>query len=129
MLCAVLLFYDKLLNLRQSDISTLSVTHVQNINFGSIRHNPKYTFTLLFISLPSVDGDPDDSTVIYFLLLLTCKVCEGDYSRHWIGLLPIEFVHLLGCRGNSIVFNLVFSFSCFSILQVDFFDQDTRTML
>jgi hypothetical protein len=82
MLCAVLLFYDKLLNLRQSDISTLSVTHVQNINFGSIRHNPKYTFTLLFISLPSVDGDPDDSTVIYFLLLLTCKVCEGDYSRH-----------------------------------------------
>jgi hypothetical protein len=82
----------------------------------------------LFFS-PSVGGDPDDSPVISSLLLPTCKVREGDYSHHRIGPLSIGFVPPLLHRDNSIVFNLLFSFPSFSILQVDSFGQDTRMML
>jgi hypothetical protein len=131
MLCSALLLYDKLLSLGPSDMSTPSVRHVQGTRFSSIRHNPEYAFTPLFIFLspPSVGGDPNDYTVIYSLLLPTCKVHEGDSSHHRIGPIPIEFVPPFRRRGNSIVFNLVFSFLSLSILQVEFFGQDTRTML
>jgi hypothetical protein len=108
MLCAALLLYDKLSSLRPSDMSAASMRHVQGTRFSSIRRGPEYALTLLFIFLcPLVDGDPDDYTVIYFL------VHEGDSSHHWIGPLPIGFVPPLHCRGNSIVFNLVFSFPSF----------------
>jgi hypothetical protein len=114
-------------------MSISSMRHIQDIKFNSIRRDLEYAFALLFISLsrplPLVSDDPDDYTAIYSLLLLTCKVREGDSYYHRIGPLPIKFVPPLRRRGNSIVFNLVFSFLSFSILQVDSFDQDTHTML
>jgi hypothetical protein len=62
---------------------------------------------------PPVSSDLDDSVAIYPLLLPTWKVHEGDSSRHRICLFPIGFVHPLHHGGNSIVFNLVFSFPSF----------------
>jgi hypothetical protein len=78
---------------------------------------------------PPVGSDLDDSTTISSQLMPTCKVRVGDFSCHRIGSLPIGFVPPLLHRGNSIVFNLVFSFPSFSILQVDSFGQDTHIML
>jgi hypothetical protein len=122
MLCAALLLYVKLLSLEPSDMSVLFVRHVQGTRFNSIRRDPEYTFTLLFIFLspPPVDGDPDDYMTIYSLLLPTCKVYEGDSSHHRIGLLPIGFVPPLHRRGNSLVFNLVFSFPSFFYIASQF---------
>jgi hypothetical protein len=109
-----LYFYDKLSSLKPSDMSAPSMRHVRSTRFGSIRHDPEYAFTPLFISPPPpVDGDPDNSAMIYSLLLSTCKFCEGDSSHHQIGPLPIGFVPPLRHHGNSIVFNLVFSFPSF----------------
>jgi hypothetical protein len=123
-------FYYKLSCLRPSDMSAPSVRHVQGSRFSSIRRDPKYVFTPLFIFLsPLVDGDLDDYMAIHSLVLPNCKVREGDSSHHRIGPLPIGFIPHLRRRGNSIVFNLVFSFPSFSILQVDSFGQDTRMML
>jgi hypothetical protein len=114
MLCATLLIYDKLSSLTPSEMSALSMRHLQGTRFGSIRRKPEYAFTSLFIFLsPPVGGYPDDSAVIYSLLLSTCKVREGDSSCHQRGLLPIRLVHPLHHHGNSIVFNLVFSFPSF----------------
>jgi hypothetical protein len=67
---------------------------------------------LFFLSL-LVGGDLDDYTTIYSLVLPNCKVREGDSSPHRIGLLPIGFVPPIRRHGNSIVFNLVFSFRFF----------------
>jgi hypothetical protein len=67
----------------------------------------------LFLPPPQVSGDANDSPMISSLLLPTCMVCEGDSSRHRIGLLPIGFIPPILCHSNSIVFNLVFSFSSF----------------
>jgi hypothetical protein len=122
-------FYDELSSLRPSDISDPSMRHIRGTRFDCIRREPKYVFTLLFIFLPQVGGDPDDSSTISSLVLPTYKVREGDSSHHRIGPLPIGFVSPLLRRGNSIVFNLVFSFPFFTILQVNSFDQDTCTML
>jgi hypothetical protein len=95
-------------------ICPLYLWGVLGIRFSSIRRDSKYTFTLLFIFLPSpIGGDPGDYTTIYSLLLSTYKVREGDSSRHQIGPLPIGFVPPLHRRGNSIVFNLVFCFPSF----------------
>jgi hypothetical protein len=126
-----LYFSDKLSSLRLLDMSAPSVRHVWDNRFSSIRHDPEYAFTplIIFLPPPPVGGDLDDSTTIYSLLLPTCKVHEGDSSHHRIGPLPIGFVPPLRCHGNSIVFNLVFSFPSFSIFQVDSFGQDTCTML
>jgi hypothetical protein len=109
-------------------MSAPSMRHVQGTRFSSIRCDPEYDFTPLFIFLtpPLIGDDPDDYTTIYSLVLPNCKVHEGDSSRHWICPLPIGFVPPLRRRGNSILFNLVFSFPYFSILQVDSFDQDTH---
>jgi hypothetical protein len=121
MLCVILFLNHKLLSLRSSYMSASSVRHVQGNRFNSIRRDPEYAFTLLFIFLsPQVGGDPDDYTAIYSLLLPTCKVCEGDSSRHRIGPLPIRFVPLLRHRGNSIVFKLVFSFPSFFYIASQF---------
>jgi hypothetical protein len=82
-------------SLRQSYMSDPSVRHVRGTRFGSIRHDPEYTFTLLFIFLPPpppVGSGPDDSPAISSLLLPTCMVREGDSSCHRIGLLPLGFV-------------------------------------
>jgi hypothetical protein len=125
MLCAALLLYDKLSSLKPLDMSTPSMRHVQGTSFNSIRRDPEYAFTPVFIFLfpppPSVGGDPDVYMVIYSLLLPTCKVCEGNSSSHRIGPLPIGFVPPLHHHGNSIVFNLVFSFPYFFYIVSQFF--------
>jgi hypothetical protein len=109
-----LYFYDKLSSLRSSDMSDPFMRHVRGTRFGYIRRDPEYAFTPLFIFLsPRVGGNTDDSPAISSLLLPTCKVREEDSSRYQIGPLPIGFVHPLLHRGNSIVFNLVFSFPSF----------------
>jgi hypothetical protein len=129
MLRTTLFLYDKLSSLGPLDISAPSVRHLQGTIFSTIRRDPN-TLSLhcLFFS-PLVGGDQYNYTLIYSLVLPNCKVHEEDSFRHRIGSLPIGFVPPLRRRGNSIVFNLVFSFSSFSILQVDSFGQDTRTML
>jgi hypothetical protein len=122
MLCTTLLLYDKLSSLRPSDMFALFVRHVQGTRFISIRRDPEYAFSLLFIFLspPPVGGDPDDYTSIYSLLLPSCKVSEGDSSHHRIDLLSIGFVPPLHHRGNFIVFNLVFSFPSFLYIASQF---------
>jgi hypothetical protein len=122
MLCAALLLYDKLSSRRPSNMSTPSIRHVWGTKFSSIRRGPEYIFIPLFIFLsPPVGGDPNDSAVIYFLLLPTCKIREGNSSRHRIGPLPIGFVPPLRHHGNSLVFNLVFSFPSFFCIASQFF--------
>jgi hypothetical protein len=49
----------------------------------------------IFLPPPPVGGESDDSLTISSLLLPTCKVHEGDSSRHQIGPLTIGFIPLL----------------------------------
>jgi hypothetical protein len=109
------IFDDKLLNLRPSDISNLSVRHVRGIRFGCIRRDLKYAFTLRSIPRPPppVGGDLGDSVEISSLLLPICKVLEENSSHHRIGPLPNEFIPSLLSHGNSLGFNLLLSFPSF----------------
>jgi hypothetical protein len=81
MLCATLLFYDKLSSLEPSDISAPSVRHVQNIRFSSIRRDPEYAFPPLSIFLhPPVGSDPDDHTAIYSSSCQLARFVRGTLS-------------------------------------------------
>jgi hypothetical protein len=101
-------FYNKLSSFRSSNW-TCSRYQVQLYKtWHRIRFHSIVYFSL---SLTQRHG-PDDFPVIS-TLLLTCKVREGDSFHYQIGLLPIGFVPHLLRRGNSIMFNLVFSFPSF----------------
>jgi hypothetical protein len=67
--------------------------------------------------------------VISSLLVPTCKVRKGDSSHHRISPLPIGSIIPLLRHDNFMLFNLVFSFLSFSILQVNSFDQGTHTTI
>jgi hypothetical protein len=106
-------FYDKLSSLRPSDVSNPSIRHVRGTSFSCIRRDPEYGFTKLFLFLtPSrrrprwLPGD----------LLPSPANLQGLWGR----LFPLsdrsaphQICYSLLRRGNSIVFNLVFSFLSF----------------